>query len=112
MSAFTSPRRTNRLPPSLMLESLPTRAQPPIVWGRKWTFADARSSDASCRLIQSADDGILGQSPPEDEEDDPSPEEDEPSPDEDEDEDEDDPSRDEAEEDDGDGEDEDEDEDD
>src|SRR3954471_2981660 len=95
MSAFTSPRRTNRLPPSLMLESLPTRAQPPIVWGRKWTFADARSSDASCRLIQSADDGILGQSPPEDEEDDPSPDEDE-----------DDPSADADEEDDADGEDE------
>ncbi len=34
MSALTSPRRTNRRPPSLMLWSLPVRAHVPIVDGR------------------------------------------------------------------------------
>jgi hypothetical protein len=60
-----------------MLDSFPTRAQPPIVCGRKWTFADARRSEASWRLIQSAAEGIGRQSPPDDE-DEPSPDEDEP----------------------------------
>ena len=64
-SARTSPRRTNRRPPSLMLWSRPARAQPPIVDGVKWTFVAARISAASARVIQSVGAGHRGQSPTE-----------------------------------------------
>src|SRR5207253_8481041 len=46
-SALTSPRRTKRRPPSLMLCSLPDRAQAPIVEGRNRTFDAARIPAAS-----------------------------------------------------------------
>ena len=41
-----------------MLWRRPERAHPPIVPGRKWTFAAASRSDASARVIQSAGVGI------------------------------------------------------
>src|SRR2546427_5413869 len=41
-----------------MLCSLPARAHPPSVAGRKWTFAAARMSAASANVIQS--DGLVG----------------------------------------------------
>src|SRR6185503_136517 len=53
ISALISPRRTNRRPPSLMLWTLPARAQPPMVAGRKRTLAAERIPAASSRLIQS-----------------------------------------------------------
>jgi outer membrane biosynthesis protein TonB len=49
----------------LMLDSLPERAQDPIVSGRNLTLAAARISAASASVIQSAAAGIGGQSPPE-----------------------------------------------
>jgi hypothetical protein len=67
-NALTSPRRTNRLPPSLMLDSFPERAHAPIVSGRNLTFAAARISAASASVIQSAAAGMGRQSPPEPEE--------------------------------------------
>ena len=60
--ALTSPRRTNRRPPSLMLWSLPDRAQLPIVSGRKRMFAASRISLASARVIQSVAAGAIRQS--------------------------------------------------
>ena len=62
MSARTSPRRTNRRPPSLMLWSRPTRAQPPMVDVVKWTLAAARISAASPSVIQSVGAAISSQS--------------------------------------------------
>jgi hypothetical protein len=47
----------------LMLWSRPERAQPPIVSFRKWTLTASSSSDASARVIQSAEPAI-GQSVP------------------------------------------------
>ena len=44
-----------------MLCKRPERAQPPIVDGRKWTFAAARISAASARVIQSVG-AAIGQS--------------------------------------------------
>lgn len=64
MSALISPRRTNRLPPSLMLWTFPARAHPPIVAARNRTFAADRIPAASSSVIQSVAAGGIDQSSP------------------------------------------------